>query len=89
MKQVQKVLQKYDQTQLRDTSFHFSNLMRLRYNEQKIDYDAYPNLKFNKLEEQLPHHRQVQQIYLTGKQQATSPQPEAQNSKIDSDPIEP
>jgi len=31
MKRVQKVFHKYDQTQLRDIAFHFTNLMRLRY----------------------------------------------------------
>lgn len=44
---------------MRDIAFNFSNLMRLRYNEQKIDYEAYPNLKFDKLEEKLPFHRRV------------------------------
>ena len=32
MKQVQKVFHKYNQTGLRDIAFHFTNLMRLRYN---------------------------------------------------------
>jgi hypothetical protein len=32
MRRVQKVLHKYDQTTLRDIAFHFTNLMRLRYN---------------------------------------------------------
>jgi len=59
MKRVQKIFHKYDQTQMRDIAFNFSNLMRLRYNEQKIDYEAYPNLKFDKLEEKLPFHRRV------------------------------
>lgn len=46
MRQVQKVMHKYDQTQLRDIAFHFSNLMRLRYNQQKINYEDYPHLNF-------------------------------------------
>lgn len=32
MKNVQKIFHKYDQRQLRDIAFHFTNLMKLRYN---------------------------------------------------------
>ena len=59
MKNVQKIFHKYDQTKLRDIAFHFTNLMRLRYNEEKIDYDQYPGLSFQRLEEKLPFHRKV------------------------------
>lgn len=41
MKKVQSVLHKYDQTTLRNIAFHFTNLMKLKYNEEKIDYDEY------------------------------------------------
>lgn len=67
MRRVQKVFHKYDQAQLRDIAFHFTNLMKLRYNEEKINYDLYPDLNFQKLEEKLPFHRRVEQIYLTSK----------------------
>jgi hypothetical protein len=49
MRRVQKIFHKYDQTQLRDIAFHFTNLMKLRYNEEKLNYDLYPELNFQKL----------------------------------------
>lgn len=44
MKNVQRVFHKYDQTGLRNIAFHFTNLMKLRYNEEKINYDLYEGL---------------------------------------------
>jgi hypothetical protein len=49
MRRVQKVFHKYDQAQLRDIAFNFTNLMKLRYNEEKINYELYPDLSFQKL----------------------------------------
>ena len=44
MKNVQKVIHKHDQATIRDVAFHFTNLMKLRYSEEKIDYDQYGGL---------------------------------------------
>ena len=70
MKNVQKVFHKYDQKTLRNIAFHFTNLMKLKYNEEKIDYQQYEGLEFQRLEDKLPFHRKVEQIYLTSKEKA-------------------
>jgi hypothetical protein len=70
MKNCQKIFHKYDQTTLRNIAFHFTNLMKLRYSEEKINYDEHPGLDFQKLEDKLPYHRKVEQIYLTSKEKA-------------------
>lgn len=85
MKNVQKIFHKYDQKQLRDIAFHFTNLMKLRYNEEKINYDLFPELNFEKLEEKLPFHRKVEQIYLTSKEKMFEERKEER--KVDKDPV--
>lgn len=59
LKQAQKIFHKYGQTRLREIADNFSKLMTLRYKEEKLNFDQYQDLKFNRLEEKLPSHREV------------------------------
>jgi hypothetical protein len=54
MQRVKKVFHKYSQAQLREIAEHFAYYTKLRYNEEKIDYEAYPDLGFQKLEYKPP-----------------------------------
>lgn len=42
--------------------------MSLRYSEEKLDFEQYEHLKFQRLEMKVPKERQVEQIYLIGEQ---------------------
>ena len=88
MKNAQKVFHKYDQTHLRDVAFHFTNLMKLRYNEEKIDYEQYAGLDFQKLEDKLPYHRKVDQIYLTSKEKALEVREEGRKAEDEDQVVE-
>jgi hypothetical protein len=39
---------------LREIAGYFSKMLRLRYTEEKIDYEKYEDLGFARLEEKLP-----------------------------------
>ena len=69
--------------------------MRLKYSEEKIDYEDYSELKFRRLEEKLPREKQIEQIYLIGEQkiydEGFMDQMDKKQSmrKADEDPIKP
>ncbi len=54
MQRVKKVFHKYSQQQLREIAEYFGTYTKLRYSEEKLDYEAYEDLGFQRLEYKLP-----------------------------------
>lgn len=50
LKQAQKIFHKYGQTRLRYIAEEYTNLMKLRYSEEKLNFDEYQNLGFLRIE---------------------------------------